>query len=93
MSTLKRIGKAAALDTSKWKDFIWNGVILLASTAVTYVTQNLASLDFGQYTGIIVAGGTLVLKYVSDWLATFMKKEVDIKPTPPNNDNGNFPVN
>lgn len=87
-----RIGKAAALDTSKWKDFVWNGVILLASTAVTYVTQNLASLDFGQYTGIIVAGGTLVLKYLSQWLATFMKKEVEPSPTPPNNNNNDFNV-
>jgi hypothetical protein len=96
---LKRIGKATALDTSKWKDFLINGGIFVASAAITFTLQNLTTLDFGPYTAIVVPSIGLALKYLQNLLSKLSepKKEDDviIPPSPPvvNPNEPKFPVN
>lgn len=92
--TFKKIGQAAALDKSKWMDFLLNGGIVVLSAIITYVSQNVGNLDLGEFGPIAVAGISLVLKYLQKWIEGLNKKETDIKPVPPVNPNQpDFPVN
>ncbi len=93
MNTFKRIGAASALDKSKWTDFLINGGIFVLSAAVTYVTNNVASLDLGEYGLVIAPLIALGLKYVQKWIEKFQKEKVEPSPTPkPIDNNKDFDI-
>lgn len=87
---LMKAGKASALNWAAWKDFLINGLIVVISAALSYMVDNIAKLDFGSLTTILVPIIAMILKYIQKWIAEFTKKEVEPEPTPPNGPN--FPV-
>lgn len=76
---------ATTLDLSKWKTFILNALLVLVSTFVTYLLNNLTTLDFGANSAAIVAILTIVLHYLQQWLAILMGGGVVPTPVPPKN--------
>lgn len=78
-----RAAQATTLDLSKWKTFLFNALLVVISTFVTYLLNNLTKLDFGANSAAIVAVLTIVLHYLQQWLATLTGGEV--VPVPPKN--------
>lgn len=89
---LIRAGKASALNWAAWKDFLINGFIVVISAFISYAIDNIAKLDFGSFTTVLVPIIAMVLKYIQKWIAEFTKKEVEPSPTPVNPNGPNFPV-
>ena len=44
-------------------------VLVLTAAAITYVAENAASIDFGVYTGAVVAGVSILLNALRKWAA------------------------
>ncbi len=87
---LKRIGKASTLNWDAWKDFVVNGLIFVASAAITYTLDNVAKLDFGNMTAVIIPVVGLVLKYVQKWIDTYRNQKAG--PDEPAPKNPDFPI-
>lgn len=57
-----------SLDLTDVVALVKNGLFVAVAAFITYLINNLSSLDFGAYTVLIVPVVTLVLDAVAKWL-------------------------
>lgn len=95
-----RVMAKFALPQSNWQNILEHTLLVAIGAGLTYITENVGNLDFGQYTPLVVA--------VASILASYIKKVIDnpvgpdpFVPAPPpppaprpdDGDNGiDFPV-
>lgn len=65
---MAKIVKAVALDKTAWISLLKGAAIAAVGAVLTYVTQNLASIDFGVWSPTVAAGFAILANYIRKWL-------------------------
>jgi hypothetical protein len=65
--------KGLSFDKNDMIVIVKNAVLVGAAAAVTFLAENLAKVDFGQSTALIIPIVAVVLNTVSRWLKDYTK--------------------
>lgn len=60
-----KIFSRMALPTTGWQGIALQTALVSLAAGLTYFSQHMTGLNFGEYTAIIMAGTTLLLTYIN----------------------------